>query len=50
MSKQRDNLVSRLNEYKVSPAEDEVVKRTLAAGTQLILQSHANRVSLWQEY
>ena len=48
MSKQRDNLVSRLNEYKVSPAEDEVVKRTLAAGTQLILQSHANRVSLWQ--
>lgn len=46
MNKKQDSLISRLNEYKISPAENDDVKKTLEAGTKLILQSHTQRLSL----
>lgn len=46
MIRQKNNIISRLSEYKVEAAGEAVIQKTISAGKQLISQSHTQRVCL----
>lgn len=44
----KNNIVSRLSEYKVETADEASIQKTISAGRQVILQNHTQRLCLRQ--